>query len=161
MIDIKKASFHDHDSIWDIIKPVITSGDTYAFDPATNKEKMLEYWCGKDKHCFIAIQEGVIIGTFIIKDNHPSLGAHVANASYMVHPDHQGNGIGYEMANSSLEMAKSLGYEAMQFNLVVKTNEAAVKLWNKLGFEIIGEIPNAFKHQSLGLVNAYIMYKEL
>jgi ribosomal protein S18 acetylase RimI-like enzyme len=49
----------------------------------------------------------------------------------------------------------------MQFNLVVKTNEKAIKLWLKMGFSIIGEIPEAYKHSSLGFVNAYIMYQKL
>ena len=61
----------------------------------------------------------------------------------------------------SLEEARRLGYKAMQFNIVVKTNERAVKLWENIGFKIIGEIPEAFEHRFLGLVNAYIMYQKL
>lgn len=49
----------------------------------------------------------------------------------------------------------------MQFNLVVKTNEKAVKLWQSIGFKIIGEIPEAFDHAELGMVNAFIMYQKL
>jgi len=161
MVEIKKATLNDQDAIWSIIKPVISQGDTYTFAPTASKEHMLAYWCGGDKHCFVAVLENEIVGTFIIKDNQPVLGAHVANASYMVHPKHQGKGIGRNMGESSLEIAMSIGYKAMQFNLVVKTNEAAVKLWMSLGFEIIGEIPDAFQHSTEGLVNAYMMYRKL
>lgn len=160
MIEIRKATLNDQDAIWSIIKPVIAQGDTYAFAPTASREEMLAYWCDKGKHCFVAVLENEIVGTFIIKDNQPALGAHVANASYMVHPKHQGKGIGREIGESSLVIAKSLGYKAMQFNLVVKSNETAVKLWTKLGFEIIGEIPEAFKHSKKGFVNAFIMYKK-
>ena len=96
-----------------------------------------------------------------MKDNQPGLGSHVANAGYMTSPDAFGKGIGKAMALFSLEEAKNLGYRAMQFNLVIKTNERAVELWKKLGFAIIGEIPEAFNHKSLGLTNAYIMYRKL
>ena len=65
------------------------------------------------------------------------------------------------MGEFSLEEAKQLGYKAMQFNLVVKTNTTAVALWKKIGFDIIAEIPEAFQHKDLGYVNAYIMYRKL
>jgi ribosomal protein S18 acetylase RimI-like enzyme len=65
------------------------------------------------------------------------------------------------MGEFSVTEAKRLGYRAMQFNLVVKSNMPAVKLWKDLGFEIIGEIPEAFNHAELGFVNAYIMYRKL
>jgi ribosomal protein S18 acetylase RimI-like enzyme len=79
----------------------------------------------------------------------------------MVSPSHQGKGIGLLMAKYSLEEAKRLGYAAIQFNIVIKSNERAVGLWKKVGFKIIGEIPNAFDHPRLGMTNAFIMYKEL
>jgi ribosomal protein S18 acetylase RimI-like enzyme len=49
----------------------------------------------------------------------------------------------------------------MQFNLVVSTNEGAVRLWKGLGFEIVGTLPRAFHHRRLGFVDAYVMYKWL
>jgi ribosomal protein S18 acetylase RimI-like enzyme len=98
---------------------------------------------------------------FLIKDNQPGLGAHIANAAYMVSEKAEGKGIGKSMCLYSLDEAKRLGYLAMQFNIVIKSNERAVKLWQKLGFQIIGEIPEAFRHKQLGLTNAYIMYRKL
>ena len=65
------------------------------------------------------------------------------------------------MCEHSLGHARSRGYRAMQFNIVVKSNERAVKLWQRLGFEIIGEIPEAFNHLEMGLTNAYIMYQKI
>ena len=160
-LEIRKASPKDHDAIWEIIQPIIAKGDTYAFHPHTSREDMLALWCGKDKHTYVAQRAGKIVGTFMLKDNHPGLGSHVANAGYMTHPDEYGKGIGRTMAEFSLVEAKRLGYTDMQFNLVVKSNVRAVKLWQHLGFEIIGEIPNAFQHAEQGLVNAYIMWRRL
>ncbi|MCJ7715143.1 MAG: GNAT family N-acetyltransferase, partial [Anaerolineales bacterium] len=125
------------------------------------KKKMLDYWCGSDKKTYVAEIDGDIVGTFIIKDNFPDLGSHVANASYMTKPNVFGQGIGRAMAEFSLDEAKRLGYKAMQFNMVVKSNQIAVSLWQKLGFEIKAEIPEAFNHKEQGYTNAYIMWKSL
>jgi ribosomal protein S18 acetylase RimI-like enzyme len=161
MIKIRKAKRPDRDPIWAIIQPIIQRGDTYAFDPKSSPESILNYWCGKDKHTYVATIKGEIVGTFILKDNQTGLGSHIANAGYMVAMDKFGLGIGKFMCEYSIQEAKRLGYLALQFNLVVKTNERAVQLWQSLGFSIIGEIPEAFNHQKLGLVNAYIMYQKL
>jgi L-amino acid N-acyltransferase YncA len=160
-VNIRKAGVADQEAIWSIIKQVIATGDTYSFAPDSSKEKMLSYWLGKDKHTYVAVDNNTIAGTFIIKDNQPDLGSHIANASYMVSPQSSGQGIGKLMGEFSLAEAKKLGYRAMQFNLVVKSNATAVRLWQKLGFEIIGEIPEAFNHAKNGYINAYIMFREL
>ena len=161
MIQIRKAEPKDHASIWQIIHEVIAKGDTYVFDPDSSREEMLEYWCGRQKHTYVAEIAFEIVGTFIIKDNFPGLGSHVANASYMTHPSAFGKGIGKAMGEFSLLEAKRLGYRAMQFNIVVKTNERAIRLWQKLGFEIRGEIPEAFNHSAKGYVDACIMWRSL
>jgi ribosomal protein S18 acetylase RimI-like enzyme len=161
MITIRKAASADNDQIWEIIQQVIASGDTYVFDPQSSKEKMLAYWCAADKHTYVAAIDNTVVGSFVIKDNQPDLGSHIANASYMTLPAASGQGIGKTMGAFSLEEAKRLGYKAMQFNIVIKSNERAVRLWQSLGFSIIGEIPEAFNHKQNGLTNAYIMYRKL
>ena len=161
MIEIRQTIPNDLNEIWNIIKAVITTGDTYVFDPNSSKEKMLDYWYAKDKHTYTALLDEKIAGTFLIKDNQPDLGSHVANAAYMVSTNFAGKGIGKAMGEFSLKEAQRLGYRAMQFNIVVKSNEKAITLWCKLGFEIIGEIPAAFKHATNGFTNAYIMYRQL
>lgn len=161
MVTIRKAKQEDWDAIWEIIEAVISKGDTYTFAPGTSKEVMLDYWCGTDKHTYVATGDGQVLGTFIIKDNQAGLGSHIANASYMVSEKAMGKGIGKLMGVFSLQEAKRLGYRAMQFNIVVKSNTRAVHLWQQIGFRVIGEIPEAFNHQEYGFTNAYIMYREL
>jgi ribosomal protein S18 acetylase RimI-like enzyme len=161
MITIRKYTEEDKEQIWKIIKSVISMGDSYVFAPDSSKEKMLEYWCAVDKQTYVAVADGKIIGTFFIKENQPGLGSHVANAGYMVSPEARGKSVGRKMAEFSLEEARRSGFRAIQFNFVVKSNETAVKLWQNLGFEIIGEIPEAFNHLEKGLTNAYIMYRRL
>jgi len=161
MISIRKAIAADHEQIWQILKAIILKGDVLAFAPDSTQEEMLHYWCNPSKHTYIALRENEIVGTFFIQNNQPGLGDHVANAGYAVSPDHAGIGAGRAMAEWSLEEARRLGYTAMQYNIVVKSNTVAVNLWKKIGFEIIGEIPNAFNHQTNGMTNAYIMYRAL
>ena len=161
MSTIRQATAADQNNIWDIIHQVISSSKYYAFSPDTSKNEMLSYWCAPDKRAYVALLDGRVAGTFILKDNQPGLGNHIANASYMTLPELSGRGIGTLMAKYSFEEAKKLGYRAMQFNMVVKSNNTAIQLWLKLGFAIIGEIPDAFRHPERGFINAYIMYKKL
>lgn len=161
MLEIREAAENDKPQLWEIIKYTISSGDTYVFYPDSPKEEMLSYWCAPDKKTYVALWEKEIVGTFFLKENQPGLGSHIVNAGYMVSHKARGKGIGRAMAEFSLEKAKHLGYKAMQFNVVVKSNEIAVKLWQDVGFEIVGEIPEAFNHSNLGLTNAYIMYRKL
>ncbi len=161
MIEIRKAFKEDKAQIWEIIKAVIEKGDTYIFYPDSSREKMLAYWFAADKKVYVAVSENKIVGTFFLKANQPDLGSHVANAGYMVAPAARGKNVGRLMAEFSLSEAARLDYKAMQFNFVVKTNEIAVNLWQRLGFKIIGEIPEAFQHPENGLTNALIMYRKL
>jgi L-amino acid N-acyltransferase YncA len=158
---IRNANQDDHEAVWQIIHEVIATGNTYVFAPDSSKEKMLSYWFSEDKHTYVAEDDGKILGTFYLKTNQMDLGSHIVNAGYMVSSEARGKGLGQAMAEFSMEEARRLGYRGMKFNLVVKTNENAVKLWLKLGFEIIGEIPEAYQHSQLGFVNAYVMYQKL
>ncbi len=161
MLEIRKAEEEDRPAVWEIIKAVLATGDTYTYAPDSSREEMLAWWYGPDKHTYVAFLDGSMVGTFFLKANQPGLGSHVANAGYMVAPGNHGKGIGRRMAEWSLGEARRLGFTAMQFNFVVKSNTYAVKLWQDIGFEIIGEIPDAFDHAKNGLTNAYIMYRKL
>lgn len=161
MFQVRKAEVNDQEAVWQILKSIIERGDTFTFYPDWSKEEMLAYWFDESKHTYVVLDEDKIVGTFYIQDNQLGLGSHIANAGYGVASNSRGKGIGRKMGEFSLQEAKRLGYTAMQFNLVVKSNETAVKLWKDLGFDIIGEIPRAFKHTTRGYTNAYIMYKAL
>lgn len=161
MIEIREAAETDRPAVWRIIKTVIAGGDTYVFDPGSPEDEMMAYWFSAEKYNYVAMLDGEIVGTYWLKANQPGLGSHVANGAYMVSPEAKGNGIGRKMAEHSIEEARRLGFKSIQFNFVVKSNEVAVKLWKSAGFEVIGEIPDAFNHAVHGLTNAYIMYRRL
>ena len=160
MIEVRKPQDDDRPAIWNIIREVIAGGDTYVFPPDSSEDEMLGYWLGTDKHTYVAELDGRVVATFWIKANQPGLGSHIANAAYMVSDEARGKGVGKQIALWSLNESRRLGFVAMQYNFVVKTNPA-VKLWLDIGFDIIGEIPDAFASAKTGLTNAYIMYRKL
>ncbi|MFT3901599.1 MAG: GNAT family N-acetyltransferase [Niabella sp.] len=160
---IRKADKEkDYDKVWEIFSRVISTGDTYVFDPDTPKEELDKHWFADYMDTFVAVDEAdEILGTYIIKPNQIGLGNHIANCSYMVNPAHQGKGTGKLLCQHSINFAKEKGYSGIQFNIVVSTNKAAVSLWQKFGFGIIGTTPKGFRHKSLGMVDTYIMFKDL
>lgn len=159
---IRKATTEDYDAIWEIFSEVIQPGDTYIFAEGTPKSDLHKLWFADYMHTYVAEGgNGEIVGTYIIKPNHLDRGSHIANGSYMVKPAAQGKGIGHLLCEHSLEVAKTIGFNAIQFNIVISTNKAAIRLWEKFGFKIIGTTPKGFRHKELGLVDTYIMFKEL
>lgn len=158
---LRKAHPDDTAKLWEIIEPVIRAGETYVFSPDSSREKIMGYWLAPDKATYVAELEGELVGTFFLKANQPDRGSHIVNAGYMVSQNAVGKGVGKAMAEFSFTEAKHLGFQAMQFNYVIKTNISAVNLWKKLGFEIVGEVPDAFSHPTLGLTNVYVMYRKL
>lgn len=161
MLTIRPATPGDQDAIWDIFRNVIATGDTYVFDPQMPREQAMAYWFQPGAKVYVAQEGQKIVGTYLLKPNQPGLGNHVANAAFMVCPTARGQGVGQIMGEHCLVEARRLGYRAMQFNFVVSTNAPAIRLWQKLGFEIVGRLPGAFRHSQNGYVDAFVMYRPL
>jgi ribosomal protein S18 acetylase RimI-like enzyme len=159
---IRPYQEQDWPSVWAIIEPVFRSGETYAFSPDITEEQARLVWIKKPEITFVAVGgDEQILGTYYIKPNQPTLGAHVCNCGYIVAEQARGQGVASVMCEHSQREAATRGYRAMQYNLVVSTNDVAVQLWKKLGFEIIGTLPKSFRHSRLGYVDAHVMYKQL
>lgn len=160
-IHIRRAVPDDWPAIWRIFSAVVGAGDTYTFAPDMSEAEARRLWMGDGCITCVAEREGDIVGTYLVKPNQPGLGAHVANAGYMVRPDAFGGGIGAALCEHSLAEARAAGYRSMQFNAVVSTNRRAVALWQRFGFRIIGTVPEGFRHTRLGYVDLFIMFREL
>jgi L-amino acid N-acyltransferase YncA len=161
MLTIREASQFDADAIWDIFHRVVARGDTYVFEPGTPRQEALAYWFTATTRTYVAESDSKVVGTYILRPNRPGLGSHIANAAFMVSPDARGLGVGYAMGQHCLAEARALGYRAMQFNFVVSTNLTAVRLWERLGFRIVGTLPGAFRHLTKGYVDVYVMFRSL
>jgi len=160
-VNIRPAVEQDRDAIWNIFHEVVAAGDTYAFDPQMSREEALAYWFCSGTHTYVAETDGKIVGTYILRPNQPGAGSHVANAAFMVPPSARGQGIGRGMGEHCLCEARRLGFRAIQFNFVVSTNEPAIRLWQELGFKIVGTLPGAFRHSQRGYVDVYVMFRSL
>ena len=161
MLSIRLVTQKDSEAIWSIIKSVIRAGDTYALDSNMTKDQAVSYWMATDKWTFVAEENGEIFGTYYMKTNQAGGGSHVCNCGYMVATDSRGRGLASIMCEHSQKVAIELGFEAMQFNFVATTNDGAVNLWKKLGFNIVGVLPKAFNHPLHGNVDALVMHKFL
>lgn len=158
---IRRASASDWPAVWSIFSKVIAGGDTYMIAPETSEADARDYWMGNDVAVYAAFIGDDIVGTYALRTNFKGLGAHVSNAGYMVKPGLYGKGLGARLCKHSLNEARAAGYSAMQFNAVVSTNTRAVALWQRMGFQIVGTIPSAFNHRTLGLVDIHVMHRFL
>jgi ribosomal protein S18 acetylase RimI-like enzyme len=158
---IRAAGEQDPSAIWRILEPTIRAGETYALPVTMSEAAALACWLGPDKETFVAEENGQVLGTYYLRANQLGGGSHVANCGYMTDAAAAGRGIARAMCEHSLERARARGFRAMQFNFVVSTNERAVRLWQSLGFEIVGRLPGAFDHPTHGLVDALVMFRTL
>jgi L-amino acid N-acyltransferase YncA len=160
-MNIRAALPSDADAIWAILEPTIRNGETYALASEMSREQALAYWAAPGHEVFVAEENREVLGTYFLCANQRGGGSHVANCGYITAPSASGRGIGRAMCAHSLDHARTQGFRAMQFNFVVSTNERAVRLWQSLGFAIVGRLPGAFQHPSLGFVDALVMYRAL
>ena len=158
---IRPAKADDAPAIWHILKPVIREGRTYPISQNITEKDALAYWFSTAHQVFVATINQDILGTFYIRPNQAGAGSHVANCGYMTAPNARGKGIAKAMCEQSQKIAKECGYTAIQFNFVIATNIGAIGLWQKLGFEIMGRLPEVFNHPEQGLVDALVMFKKL
>ncbi|HSG57537.1 MAG TPA: N-acetyltransferase [Paracoccaceae bacterium] len=155
----------DEAGLWAILEPVVREGLTYPVDPAASRQEVMAYWLAPDKKVYVAEElaeeAGGMVGTYYLKPNSTGPAAHVANAGYMVHPAARGRGVARAMASDSFARANAQGFAAMQFNLVVASNAAAVHLWRSVGMHEIGRLPGAFRLPDGVMADALVMYRML
>lgn len=160
-VTIRPALDADHRAIWSILEPVYRAGETYCIPRDISPEDALADWFMRPFTVFVAEADGHVLGTSHIGANRPGGGSHVANASFATAPAARGRGIARALGEHAKSWAHEQGFAAMQFNFVVSTNQDAVHLWQKLGFEIVGRLPGAFRHPQQGPVDALVMFQDL
>jgi ribosomal protein S18 acetylase RimI-like enzyme len=162
MVSIRRFEEADWSAVWPFLRATFEAGDTYVFSPQSTEAEIHRAWIEVPDAVYVACEsDDRILGTYYIKPNQPGLGAHVCNCGYVVAPEARGQGLATLMCEHSQLEAVAMGFHAMQFNLVVSTNDRAVQLWQKLGFAVVGNLPRAFRHLRFGYVDALVMYKEI
>jgi len=160
-VNIRAATADDDDAIWNILEPTFRAGETYPIPRDISRGDALAYWRASAHSVFVAEHSGAIVGTYYLRANNRGGGSHVANCGYVVAENAFGRGVARAMCVHSLDQARQRAFVAMQFNFVIASNERAVRLWQSLGFTIVGRLQGAFHHPRLGLVDAYVMMRSL
>ena len=147
--------------VWPFFQSIVVAGDTYTYPLDMSLEQARTIWTTPPARCFVAERDGQVLGCYRLAPNQMGPGNHVANGSYMVAPQARGQGIASTLCEHSLEQARQAGFTAMQFNAVVASNTTAVRLWQRYGFRIVGQVPGAFRHAQLGPTDLYVMHRAL
>lgn len=156
---IKDFADDDWDQVWPIIREVVRAADTYTYDPDLTEEDARASWIEKPPaRTVVAVEGERIVGTAKVGPNRAGPGAHVSTASFMVAKDVRGRGVGSALCRHVLEWAREQGFAGMQFNAVAESNEAGIRIYERLGFKIVGTVPGAFAHPTLGRIGLHVMY---
>ena len=145
--------------MWPIIRGVVRAADTFSYDPAMTEEQARATWVLPVT--VVAVEGGRVLGTAHMGPNREGLGSHVASASFMVAEDARGRGVGTALCEFVIGWAREHGFAGIQFNAVAASNEGAVRVYERLGFRIVGTVPGAFAHPTRGRVGLHVMYLEL
>ncbi|WP_027006918.1 GNAT family N-acetyltransferase [Conexibacter woesei] len=162
-MEIRDATAADWPEIWPIFEAIVRAGETYAYDLETGYDEGRALWMERPPaRVAVAVgDDGAILGTSKMSANRSGNGAHVGTASFMVSPDARGQGVGRALGEDMIAWSRAAGFRAIQFNAVVESNVGAVRLWQALGFAIIGTVPEAFRSPSAGYVGLHVMLKTL
>lgn len=149
----------DWPQVWSIMRDVVQAGETFAYDPSMTAAQAHDIWIEAPPGLtVVAIDGDRVLGTAKMGTNRPGPGSHVSTASFMVAADARGQGVGTALCRFALAWARESGYAGMQFNAVVESNRAAIELYKRLGFSVVGTVPGAFAHPTLGRVGLHVMY---
>jgi len=159
-VQLREMSVDDLPALWQIFREIIREGVSYPHDESTTEPDFVSYWTARGGEQWVAVLDDRVVGGYTLRSNQPGRGGHTGTASYVVAEEARGKSIGRALGEHSLLRAPHLGFSAVQFNLVVSTNERAVALWRGLGFRVLGTLPRAFEHRTLGRVDAFVMYRE-
>jgi GNAT superfamily N-acetyltransferase len=147
---------------WPQVWPIVRAADTFAYDPAMTEAEARAIWIESPPGLTaVAVEDERILGSAKMGPNRPGPGSHVATASFMVAAEARGRGFGTALCRFALDWAKERGFAGMQFNAVAESNSAAIEIYRRLGFHIVGTVPGAFAHPTLGRVGLHIMYRAL
>lgn len=158
---IRAMTSEDFKRFWGTFSQIVQAQETYAINPAITYQSAFDLWCARPLKTYVFESRGDLLGSYYLKANGEGPSGHICNCGYMVKAAFQGQGIAQTLCEHSQAVAIELGFKAMQFNSVVSTNAAAVHLWKKLGYRILGSIPKGYQHKQLGYVDCHVMHKFL
>lgn len=159
---IRPATADDWSAIWPFFARIVEDGETYAYPLDLDSDSARALWLEPPPGRTVVLEEdGEVLGSAKMGPNRPGRGDHIGTASFMVAPVARGRGVGRALGEHVIAWHREEGFRGIQFNAVVETNTAAVRLWQSLGFEIVGTVPGAFRSRQHGYVGLHVMYLAL
>ena len=158
---IRKYTPEDIPQMIRVWNEVVEDGIAFPQIECLDEKRGAEFF-GSQSHCGVAENNGSgeILGLYILHPNNVGRCGHICNASYAVTSKARGNRIGETLVRDSIEQGKAHGFRILQFNAVVRSNTAARKLYEKLGFTPLGVIPNGFLQKNGNYVDIVPYYIE-
>lgn len=139
---------------------IVEAGDAFPQTDTLDSEGALRFFGGQS-FTGVAECDGEIAGLYILHPNNTGRCGHIANASYAVRAGMRGRHVGERLVAHSLVKARDLGFRIMQFNAVVRSNLPAIRLYEKLGFIRLCEIPGGFLHKDGAYRDIILFYRAL
>lgn len=160
--DIRPATDDDWPRIWPFFDAIVQERETYAFPEDLTVDTARPWWMERPPGATVVLEEdGALLGSAKMGPHRPGRGDHIGTASFMVAPEARGRGVGRRLAEHVVQWHREQGYAGIQFNAVVETNTAAVRLWQSLGFTVVGTVPGAFRSREHGPVGLHVMFLPL
>lgn len=157
---IRAYTDNDLPAMLDIWNEVVDEGDAFPQEEPLDRDSGRAFFAGQS-HCGVAVEDGRVVGLYILHPNNIGRCGHIANASYAVASSCRGKRIGEKLVTDSLARAKALGFGILQFNAVVETNGAARHVYERLGFVLLGTVPNGFRMKDGAYRNICLYYHTL
>lgn len=160
---VRTATDTDWPSIWPIIQEVAAAEETFAMAASPDEGVLRGEWMTPPPGRVVVATDraGRVRGTANMYANRPNQGSHVASGSVMVAAAARGQGVGRALVRDLIGWATDRGFRGIQFNAVVATNEAALRLYESEGFRIIGAAPGGFVHPTHGPVDLLVLWRDL
>ncbi len=158
---LKPFEQKDDKSLHKIFQEVVDAGSQFPYEDSSFEGFHRQFFQPVGQVYVCHTLGGKVIGGFYLRPNFPGRSSHIANAAYMIKEEYRGKGIGSLLIQASLHFAKDLGFQAMQFNMVLSNNRLAIKLYENLGFNSIGTIPQAFRNPDASFQDGYVMHRKL
>lgn len=160
MVEIRKYEEADVAEMIRIWNQVVEEGVAFPQENYLDVESGSAFFAAQSS-CGVAVEDGKVLGLYILHPNNIGRCGHISNASYAVDAACRGKHIGEKLVSNCLVQAKKLGFRLMQFNAVVENNVHARHLYERLGFVTVGTIPGGFRMKDGNYQNIWLYYHEL
>ena len=144
MVEIRSYGQQDIKGMAEVWNEVVEDGIAFPQEELLDEESAAAFFASQT-HCGVAVENGCVIGLYILHPNNVGRCGHIANASYAVSSCARGKGVGKMLVEDSMTQGGVHGFRILQFNAVVATNAGARHLYEKLGFVQLGVIPGGFR----------------